>query len=341
MKRENNLSFSIVIETENLAKTELSRFHRCMESLADQRLPITLANEVLLVDSDDVTPETIDKLCTRYPWLTHHKSQSNANYYQVKMEGAASVTGDIVVFCDSDCIYDSNWLDQMLQPFNSNERIQIVSGETAMTITGSYSLAIALIWGFPTFSRRLDIYEVRHYAANNVAFRRDFLSQHPIPSDVTYYRGNCAMHAVQFRELGHKIWKQDRAITIHPLPAIGFSEFFWRLLVMGPDWLQWNRVSSESERGQRWMARSYQDLLRFARVVLRWLLRPVLKLPRALREDPRRIIFLPLAIPIILSGIIIFISGYFLGHVCPDVIRTLGVNRLERLEQLSEEPRVG
>jgi len=326
-------SFSIVIETENLAKTELARFHRCMEALANQSLPVTQANEVILVESGDVSLEIINQITMRFPWLIHHRSKQNTNYYEAKMEGAARVTGEIVVFCDSDCIYDSNWLNQMLQPFGENERIHIVSGETAMAITGSFSLAVALIWGFPTFSRSKDIYEVAHYAANNVAFRREFLVQHPIPSESNFYRGNCAIHAIRLREQGYKIWKQDAAITLHPLPARDSSEFFWRLLVMGPDWLTWHRLATPSRTEQKWIVQRGQDILTFCQVVLRWVFRPVLKLPRALRENPRHLVFVPLAVPIVIAGILIFVSGFFLGHFWPNSIRTRGVAHLEGLEQ--------
>ena len=322
-------SFSIVIETENLAKTAMSRFYQSLNSLVSQNVPITEANELILVESGDVSPDVLDRILTSYPWIIPYRLKPNTNYYKAKMEGAAQATGEIVVFCDSDCIYEANWLEQLLRSFDSNDLVKVVAGETAMAITGAFSLGIALLWGFPTFSHRKEIYEVSFYAANNVAFRRQFLTQLPIPCDDEYYRGNCSLHGTQIRQKGYKIWKQDSAITMHPLPAKSAWEFFWRFLVMGTDWLTWHRAAPTSEREGGSRAWWGQELRIFGRVILRWLFIPVVKLPPALRENPRRLLFVPLATPIVLSGVLFFFSGFFLGHFFPNSIRKHGVKYLE------------
>lgn len=204
-------SFSIVLEMEKLGMAELEDedLFRCLDSLASQNLSPTCANEVLLVESGDAPPDVLERLRVAYPWVSIHRVSPETGYYEAKMEGAKHVTGEVVVFCDSDCTYESCWLRNLLLPFSNNSDIQIIAGETSMAVTGPYSFAMALIWGFPTFSRRKELYESSYYAANNVAFRRDFLMQYPIPRELPIYRQNCAIHADEFRRRGYKIWKQD------------------------------------------------------------------------------------------------------------------------------------
>lgn len=49
-------SFSIVLETENLANADINKLSESLNSLVNQDLSPTQANEVLLIDSGDVPP---------------------------------------------------------------------------------------------------------------------------------------------------------------------------------------------------------------------------------------------------------------------------------------------
>ncbi len=50
-------------------------------------------------------------------------------YYKAKMLGAQLVTGDVIVYCDSDCTYESNWLRTILATFSQGDNVQIVAGK--------------------------------------------------------------------------------------------------------------------------------------------------------------------------------------------------------------------
>ena len=67
------------------------------------------------------------------------------------MLGASCTTGEIAVFCDSDCVYEPNWLRKMLMPFSQRPDIQVVSGETTTHIAGPYGLAMSLTYLFHDF----------------------------------------------------------------------------------------------------------------------------------------------------------------------------------------------
>ena len=149
------------------------------------------------------------------------------------MIGARAVTAELVVFVDSDCIYNNEWLVGLLEPFEDPE-VRVVAGETAFVEPGPYSLALSLAHAFEGYSNCADLYAVNSYYANNVAFRRSVLLDLPIPTELPLYRGGCIVHAAELRERGNTIWAQPRSRAAHAMPE-GFSNFFWRFLLFGRD----------------------------------------------------------------------------------------------------------
>lgn len=321
-----SLSFSIVIETENLARAEAALLDRCLASLAAQAPSPARANEVVLVHTGDVPEARLERLRARYPWVTLARAPDDTGYYEAKTFGAARATGEIVVFADSDCRYEPNWLGALLAPF-ADPAVAAVAGETSITIEDGFSFAVALTWGFTTFSRRAALHEVGYYAANNAAFRRALLNDVPIPREVPVYRLKCATHAVLLRRRGYRVWKQDGARTLHPIPAPR-GVFLWRYLVAGGDGLAWQRVTRAP--GARLPA-ALADLAAVARLMARWSVRPLLRLPRALAEDPRRLRWLPLALPLAATALAAQCAGAVVALVRPEALLRRGVARLQHV----------
>src|SRR5262249_22496028 len=145
-------SFSLIIETENLANADLDGLGRALASLERQEIPPSAANEVVIVDSGDIPPERLANLCRRHAWLSIRKAPSGTSYYQAKMLAAGLVTGDIVVYCDSDCTYEAAWLRQLLAPFAADPGIELVAGETRTGGDGLYGAAMSLAYIFPPYS---------------------------------------------------------------------------------------------------------------------------------------------------------------------------------------------
>ncbi|MDY7013106.1 MAG: glycosyltransferase, partial [Cyanobacteriota bacterium] len=208
-------SFSIVLETENLVNADLAGLSKSLASLASQDISPALANEVWLIESGDTPLELLNRLCQEYPWIKVYQAPLDTGYYKAKMLGAECSTGEIVVYFDSDCIYEPHWLRSLLLPFSQRSDIQAVAGETMTRGIGIYGTAMAIAYIFPPFSGQTALSQTDQYFLNNVAFRRDFLLEHPIPVDLTLYRGNCAIHARNLLESGCAIWKQPRARATH------------------------------------------------------------------------------------------------------------------------------
>ncbi|WP_416666397.1 glycosyltransferase [Egbenema bharatensis] len=242
-------SFSIVLETENLATADVRGLARSLDSLAAQEPKPTAANEVWLIESGDIPPDLLQQLCDCYPWIKVHHAPPETTYYQAKMLGASLSTGAIVVYYDSDCLYSPDWLQTILTCFQ-DESIQTVAGETTTGGQGAYGTAMALAYIFPQFSQRTQPTPTNQYFLNNVAFRRTFLLQHPIPTDLPLYRGNCVVHAHQLTTQGYTIWQHPKAKVVHA-PPNGLSHFFWRFLLIGHDYYWQKRLIGGEGVGER------------------------------------------------------------------------------------------
>lgn len=301
-------SFSILIETENLANAKIEDLSDSLNSLAYQDLTISSANEVVILDSGDAPSDLLEKLCVAYPWLKVCQIPAGVGYYEAKMLGVSYVTGDIVIYADSDCVYESSWLGNMLSAFTQNPEVKIVAGETSTAVQGYYTLAMAIAYFLPQFSHREKLYVAHHYFLNNVAFRRNFIEKHPIPLELPLYRGNCALHAVTLRKQGYQIWKHPKAKAVHSPPEISF--FFWRFLLMGHDSLvrpylieqlasneelQKTKLPRQLWRLRMWLKNDIQALKQKTKIVI--------------ANYPQYLVILPLALPVILlSKLLVYIG---------------------------------
>ena len=304
-------SFSLILETENLANADLKGLSKSLETLANQDISPTCANEVLLIDSGDTPIHILEHLCEQYPWIKVHHAQLGTGYYKAKMLGAELVTGEIVVYFDSDCIYQPNWLRSILTAFSQREDIQVVAGETMTLSKGAYGTAMALTYIFPQHSRDKSLTPTAQYFLNNVAFRREFLLSNPIPTDLPLYRGNCVIHARNLQDSGYTIWKQSQARATHA-PPNGLSHFFWRFLLIGHDYYWQNRLLAKAaaETSDRNPMNSFKGKLEIFsdRVKKMW------------ADNPRQFIYLPLAIPIVIAALALIFTGYFVTIVKPKLL---------------------
>lgn len=323
-------SFSIVLETENLANADLEGLTNALASLVHQDLSPEQANEVILIDSGDAPPGLLGQLCDRYPWIKIHPAPANTGYYKAKMLGAELASGEIIVYADSDCLYEPHWLRSLLTTFAENPQIQIVAGETTTRGRGPYGTAMALVYIFPQFSGKTDLIPTHQYFLNNVAFRRQFLLDHPIPAELPLYRGNCVVHGETLRREGHLIWLNPQSRATHAPPS-DLSHFFWRFLLIGHDYY-WQKkliACSQPSFGEAHeppipnaqsptpdlpdrdpTASSFTEKLNIFRD----------RMVRLLQNNPRHALYFPFAMPIILVAALLIYVGYLVTLINPDYL---------------------
>lgn len=324
---ERRPSFSIILETANLSQqADASDLFRVLDTLDTQTPHPREANECLLVQCGTVSPEAIERVRTAYPWVTVVVAPSGTGYYASKMVGARAATGEVAVLCDSDCRYGTGWLAALLEPFIGRPDVHAVAGNTGLAMTNPFSLGLGMIWPFPMFSLGARRGLITFYAANNVAFRRETLLAHPLPPDTPVYRGNCAVQSTRMRREGLKIHFARTARSIHPLPASSPSVFFWRFLLSGHDWLVWHRFATGRRAG---FAGVWRDAATFGRTALRWAARPWLKTPMLVREEPVRLLWLPVALPVAGAAWVLFCLGFLISAIRPQFLMTVAAPRME------------
>ncbi len=307
-------TFSIILETENLATADIKGLVNSIASLSAQTPSPELANEVLLIDSGDTPIELLKQLQQTYHWLQIKHAPEGTEYYDSKMLGAQWVTGEIIVYYDSDCIYDRDWLESLLTCFE-NPEIQVVSGETTTNGVGIYGTAMALCYIFPQYSGRSNLFPVKQYFLNNVAFRRSFLLANPIPVGLPLYRGNCVLHAQNLMAAGHTIWRQPNARSLHA-PPNGFRHFWTRFLLIGHD-LYWQKTLLASSpltpnsggTGVEEMAGRSNLAIGFDRIA------------KMVHRDWRHALFLPLCLPVVMVAVLLIAIGYHITVRKPHHLR--------------------
>jgi glycosyltransferase involved in cell wall biosynthesis len=321
----------LIYETENLSSVELENIYKSLASLAEQTLSLAQANEFLIIDGDYAPPEVIEELSSKYPWISVKKIPG-IRYYEAKMKGAELATGEIVIYCDSDCTYNPSWLNNILSKFAENSEINVIAGETATPIRNLYELAIALHYFFPRFSHQSEPYLSNHYFLNNVAFRRDFLLQNPIPTELPLYRSNCLLHAYYLTSLkGYQIWKHPEVQAIHEPPTLSFMT--WRSLLRGSDRV-WRQIiksrltqNPDITQGSELSAQTNLNLPDKIKGAISTLFESKIATPHqiksALKEDVRRLVFFPLTIPYILWFELLYFLGSAITYWQPNLLLNL------------------
>lgn len=314
-------TFSLIIETENLANADLGGLSLALASLERQQVPPAAAREVLIVDSGDLPVERLAELRGRHGWLRVHRAPAAVSYYQAKMLAAGLATGEIIVFCDSDCVYEPDWLGRILAPFQADDAVSIVAGETRTGGRGLYGAAMGLAYIFPPWSGETELQPSERYFLNNVAFRRSFLLSHPFPTGLGLYRGDCVIHAQRLRRQGHRIWRQPLARASHA-PPNGLDHFIWRFLIIGHDLRRQTGILGEDsdDPGE---ARAGREAI-FGRSTKTGVF--VDRIRRLIAGDPGRALLLVPALPIVAAAVALVLAGYLISAVRPGYL----VARYER-----------
>jgi len=116
-KTVQRLRASVIIPAYNAEKT----LQTCLDALMQQtRIP----DEILVVD--DGSTDSTKTIADAYSLVTV-LAQKNQGPAKARNAGATRANGDVIVFLDSDCAPEKNWLNEMLQPFE-NEKVAGVQG---------------------------------------------------------------------------------------------------------------------------------------------------------------------------------------------------------------------
>ncbi len=128
MQVNSDLRVSVIIPTYNAA----DRLRECLQALEKQNFPRE-QYEIIVVDdgSTDATALIIKNYYVRYYY------QMNKGPAAARNKGVKMAIGNIILFTDSDCIPDNNWIKEMVSSFQSPE----IAG-----VKGTYKTAQRALW---------------------------------------------------------------------------------------------------------------------------------------------------------------------------------------------------
>jgi glycosyltransferase involved in cell wall biosynthesis len=205
------MSAALVLETENT--DDAHRLASLLRLLAPQ---IAKLEELVVTHHglDDETRRLLDAAGAHA--ITFVALEPSDGYYEAKNAGFSATRADVVAFADSDCVPCDDWLAQLFAPFARPE-VQVVAGRT---VYAPHALADALTAvDFTMFPSALGAGCVRHFFANNVAFRRDVFAARPYEARGDTRRGACGVLAFALHREGIGIHYAPDARTRHAAPS--------------------------------------------------------------------------------------------------------------------------
>jgi hypothetical protein len=299
---------SVIVEWENIELAGASQAARMMAQLREEVAAQPDAVEVLLcVAGDAAELSGGDHIDLPAGWRIVPVGE--AHYYELKNRGARLAQGEVVVFLDSDAVPETGWLAALLAPF-SDPAVQVVAGHTCIEPASFVAKAFALWWFFPLRDERSGPgTPVRSFFANNLAFRRALLLEHPFVSPEGTARGACILLATRLADAGVRMVSAPDAIATHP-PPNGWRHMVMRAVVQGRD-----RVLRDPPEDRR-VTGAY---LRLARHTARSVWRSVM--------DGSKVQLPLLQRPAAAMLGCLYYTGYFVGELAAH----LGVERVARL----------
>ncbi|MEB3307575.1 MAG: glycosyltransferase [Cyanobacteriota bacterium] len=294
-------SFSIVIETDNLAIVDLRELFRCLDSIASQGDILKLADGVFVADGGIVPESVLVELQRRYPWITIVHAANGTSYINLKLAGASETGSELIVFCDGDISYEAGWLEALLDGFRKRPDADLIAGETTTPITGPYSLAFAITFNFPRLTGESALAPSTTYWANNLAARRETLVRVPLPDPSELYRGQNLVHTARMLRHAAVILRQPMARGWHAV--IAPSEIIQRYYMLGKDAAS-VRAITRLEGGSPHLGAMAPDKPGHGVVG-----RIVGRLQQIARTQPKALIYLPLSIPVLCVMGLAYMTG--------------------------------
>jgi len=203
----------------------------CLESALNQTLPRT-DYEVIVVDdgSADDTP----KIVKNYP--VKIISQKNQGPAAARNKGAAQAIGDILIFTDSDCELDSDFVEKIIAPIEKNTEVVGVQGsyKTKQTQFISRFGQVEIETRYKKMARKKYTDFIGTYAA---AYKKDIFHKYgEFDTGFPLASGEDTEFSYKLHKNGHKMVFEPLAFVYHRHPSklskyikMKFYRGYWRI----------------------------------------------------------------------------------------------------------------
>jgi hypothetical protein len=152
---------SVIVCSYNGGKT----LDRCLTSLKDINYP---NYEVVLVD--DGSKDDTQEIAARHPWIKNIR-QENKGLSFARNVGAHESTGDVIVYTDSDCMADPDWLYYLIGTLLSGDFAGVGGPNISPPAENWVQACVAAAPGGPSHVLLTDVV-AEHIPGCNMAFHR-------------------------------------------------------------------------------------------------------------------------------------------------------------------------
>jgi hypothetical protein len=215
---------AMVIETNNLRggtggmPAVVRSLERLFALLDQQTLALKNLHEVI-VTHDGIDPAECERLSSAQDFaLRFVLLRTDTGYYNAKNAGfeATAASCRYIVFADSDCIPDPQWLAQMLSPLVDSPDLAVVAGRTSYrpSVLGA---ALSTI-DFKYYPNPRYANSTRNFYANNVVFQREVFARFAYQPLHKTYRGHCQVFGLRLEQSGVEMRYVPAAHTVHRIP---------------------------------------------------------------------------------------------------------------------------
>lgn len=224
-KKNTNLRASVIIPAYNAEKSIQS----CLDALT---LQTHLPDEIIVVD--DGSKDQTREIAESYSLVTV-LSQKNNGPANARNNGAKKAMNEIIVFLDSDCVPEKNWLESMLQPF-VDEKVVGVQGaykSHQTSLVAKFDQA-DIEYRYERMKRATRLDWIGSYSA---AYRRKiFLDEKGFDETFPKASGEDAELSYRLAEKGFQLVFAPAAIVYHTHPStlshylkVKFFRAYWRM----------------------------------------------------------------------------------------------------------------
>jgi hypothetical protein len=254
---------SVIVELDNVLHGEVSRARTMLTRLLDQIRNNELEPRVevlILYDETAVTPNDLHSIVTttraaERPFV-HVVPTKGLRYFSLKNEGGRRATGDVLLFVDSDCLPEDDWLRHLLESFQHSE-VEVVTGNSYIDRDTFYAKTFAAGWYFPARLPDGPLVTTRTTFVNTLLMRRRIFEKYPFPEESALYMGQGVTWNRTLATDGVTIFLNPRARVAHPPPV-----FLRSAIVNGYDTAQRTRRPGDSKlQSLRWSYWGLRDNL--------------------------------------------------------------------------------
>lgn len=130
--KKRKLTVSVVIPAYNASRT----IEKCLDAISKQSYP----SEYEIIVVDDGSKDNTKELIKRFGKVKYIYKE-NSGPAAARNVGWKAASGDVIVFTDSDCVPEENWLEEIVKPLDIDKKVVAVGGKYERTLNDDKKLA--------------------------------------------------------------------------------------------------------------------------------------------------------------------------------------------------------